>query len=96
VRITPTKWDAEYSWINHEDGVRAIGTSPVIRLPERERRTGVFSSLGMALQTIGAAILGFFALDAEALLLLPLGTVLFGELIFISSLNHGGVRSPGE
>jgi len=50
----------------------------------------------MALQTMGAAILGFFALDAEALLLLPLGTVLFGELIFIFSLDHGGIRSPGE
>ena len=53
--------------------------------------------MGLALQVLGAFVL-MFALGVENgfLPLLSLGAVLFGEVIFISSLTHRGVRSRGE
>ena len=76
--------------------MRTVGTSPIVKLSKRAPMMGRYSTVGMALQAFSGAILGYLALDAGTLLLLPLGTALCGEIIFISSLGHGGMSSSGE
>jgi hypothetical protein len=101
VRITPAKWDAEYEWLRHEEGVRALQTEPKIRIGKEfnwraaikvERPTLV----GMALQVMGAAVLGLLAFNVHPIMLLPLTALIGGEVIFISSLDHKGKRSAGD
>ena len=36
VRITPSKWDAEYCWLTDERCNRSIGTSPMLRVDGRK------------------------------------------------------------
>ncbi len=36
VRITPSKWDAEYSWLRDERCGRSVGMSPMVRETRRE------------------------------------------------------------
>ena len=58
---------------------------------------GSATIIGLGLQVLGAFVLMFALGVKEGVLpLLSLGAVLFGEIIFISSLTHRGVRSRGE
>ena len=51
---------------------------------------------GLALQGLGAVLLGLLAIDGQLLTLLPLAALISGEVIFISSLGHKGERSTGD
>lgn len=52
--------------------------------------------MGAVLQAFGVVLLSVLAAEGNFMILLPLGAVLMGELIFINSLGHVGKRSPGE
>jgi len=54
------------------------------------------TALGVALQALGAVVLGILAIDGHLLSLLPLAVLVGGEVIFISSLEHKGERSAGD
>jgi hypothetical protein len=117
VRITPAKWDAEYTWLR-EGQVRSIGTSPLVTVPNDLGNRGRQGSaevtntedgiglkathrnssiLGMTMQAIGAfMLLAILGLDGILLPLLSLAVVLSGEIIFISSITHGGNRNRSE
>jgi len=101
VRITPSKWDAEYTWLRNEEGVRAMLADPKVRVGKEVRsrlvgKVGRPTALGMAMQVLGAAVLGLLAIDMNPLTLLPLAVLVGGEVIFISSLKHMGERSAGD
>ena len=101
MRITPAKWDAEYEWLRHEEGVRALQAEPKVRIgKEYNWRTAIKfgrpTLVGMTLQVMGAAVLGFLALNGHPIMLLPLTALIGGEVIFISSLDHKGERSAGD
>jgi hypothetical protein len=101
VRITPAKWDPERSWLNHEDRAKVIGAGPKAKMTgcgfgSGLRKMGRPSKVGMALQMLGIVLLGMLALGGQALLLLPIVVILSGEIIYISSLDHVGERSPEE
>jgi hypothetical protein len=59
-------------------------------------KAGRPTALGMALQVLGAVVLGILAVDGQPLTLLPLAVLVGGEVIFISSLEHKGERSAGD
>jgi len=101
VRITPAKWDAEYVWLRHEEGVRALQTEPKVRVRKGmnwtlARDAGRPIAFGIALQVLGAVVLGILAMDGQLLMLAPLAALFGGEVIFISSLGHRGERSAGD
>jgi len=60
------------------------------------RKVGRPTVLGMALQILGAAMLGLLAMNGNSMMLLPLAAMIGGEVIFISSLDHRGKRSAGD
>ncbi|MHC1708969.1 MAG: hypothetical protein AB9819_00980 [Methanomassiliicoccales archaeon] len=101
MRITPSKWDAEYAWLRNEEGIRALQADPKVRARKGVNWTFAIGSsrptaLGMALQALGAVVLGILAVDGHLLSLLPLAALIGGEVIFISSLEHKGERSAGD
>lgn len=101
MRITPAKWDAEYAWLRSEEGIRALHAEPKVRVRKGmnwtfTRGSGRPTALGMALQVMGAVVLGLLAIDGHLVTLLPLAALIGGEVIFISSLDHRGERSAGD
>ena len=101
MRITPSKWDAEYAWLRNEEGIRALQTEPKVRVRKGmnwafTRESSRPTALGVALQALGAVVLGILAIDGHLLSLLPLAVLVGGEVIFISSLEHKGERSAGD
>jgi len=52
--------------------------------------------LGAVLQVFGVVLLSVLAAEGDTMILLPLGAVLIGELIFINSLDHVDKSSPGD
>ena len=101
MRITPAKYDAEYAWLRDREGVPAWQTEPKVKV-RRELgikdvpKIGRPSAMGLAIQGLGAVVLGILALDGHLLTLLPLMALIGGEVIFISSLDHKGERSAGD
>lgn len=101
MRITPAKWDAEYEWLRHEEGVRALQAEPKVRIVKAPNwraaiRVGRPAVVGMALQVLGMVLLGALAINGHPIMLLPLTALIGGEVIFISSLDHKGKRSAGD
>ncbi len=101
MRITPAKYDAEYAWLRNGEGVPAWQTEPKVKARRESGMKGAWrigrpSVMGLALQVLGAAVLGILAMDGRPLMLLPLMALMGGEVIFISSLGHRGERSAGD
>lgn len=101
MRITPAKYDAEYAWLRSGEGVPAWQSEPKVKVRNRSSgkvalNLGRPSVMGLALQALGAAVLGILAMDGHLLTLLPLMALIGGEVIFISSLDHKGERSAGD
>lgn len=101
MRITPAKWDAEYAWLRGDGGVSAWQTAPKVKVRKEARSKSTVgmgrpSAVGLALQALGAVLLGILALDGNLLTLLPLVALVGGEVIFISSWGHRGERSAGD
>jgi len=101
VRITPAKWDAEYAWLRNEQGVRALQAEPKVRTGKGPRPSGAVKTgrptvVGIALQVLGAVLLGALAINGHPIMLLPLTALIGGEVIFISSWEHKGKRSAGD
>ncbi len=101
MRITPAKWDAEYAWLKSDGGVPAWQTEPKVKVRKEARSKSIWgmgrpSVVGLAMQALGAVLLGILALDGDLLSLLPLVALVGGEVIFISSWDHKGERSAGD
>jgi hypothetical protein len=74
---------------------------PKVKVEKEVRSRSVWkvgrpTALGVALQVLGAVVLGILAVDGHLLSLLPLAVLVGGEVIFISSLEHKVERSAGD
>jgi hypothetical protein len=90
VRITPAKWDAEYSWLRDEGRKGSVGTSPlIVRRKERTKRERQVS-LG-ALVKIGHADNG-----SERKISILMGIMLqaIGAVALLFVLGTGGGVVP--
>ncbi|MCX6651309.1 MAG: hypothetical protein NT131_06615 [Methanomassiliicoccales archaeon] len=101
MRITPAKWDAEYTWLRDEDHIRSIGTSPLITVPrnlgtrkhEEPRETaGVADRNGLGTEHRSSSILDMAMQVIGAFMLLTI-LGLNGMLLPLLSL---GVVLSGE